>query len=117
MKLRHVYLVVRDPEALASFYREALGLEVAFSDPGRWVQFATEGSAFCLAGPDEGVEAEGQPLIPVFEVGDLESWEERVRAAGAVTRGLRDMGDHGRVLTARDPSGNVFQLFERRTRP
>ena len=78
MKLRQMYLVARDPEALA----DALGLPVAFVDPGRWVQFANEGSAFCVAREEEGGRRSGQPVVPVFQVESLEGWPERVGEAG-----------------------------------
>lgn len=113
-----MYLVARDAEALARFYGEGLGLEVAFADPGRWVQFRTEGSAFCLAGEVEAAEVGRQAVVPVFEVDDVTGWEERLAAAGGqMAAPVRDMGDHGRVFTGRDPEGHVFQLLERPTKP
>jgi predicted enzyme related to lactoylglutathione lyase len=107
-----VYLVARDADALARFYGEGLGLEVAFADPGRWVQFGTEGSSFCLAAEVEAAEVGDQALVPVFEVDDITGWEERLaRAGGQMAAPVRDMGDHGRVFTGRDPEGHVFQLW------
>jgi hypothetical protein len=50
-------------------------------------------------------------VVPFFAVGRLEDWAERLAKAGGEARGVRDMGDHRRVLTGRDPAGNV--LLER----
>jgi predicted enzyme related to lactoylglutathione lyase len=111
-RLRHVYMSTKDPETLAAFYGDALGLEVRFADPAGWVQFRLDGTAFAVAGPGEAPDAQTGLTVPVFEVEDLDSWPSRLAAAGAeVDPELRDMGGHGRVLTARDPEGNVFQLF------
>jgi predicted enzyme related to lactoylglutathione lyase len=111
-RLRHVYLSTKDPEALAAFYGDALGLEVRFADPERWVQFRLDGTAFAVAGPAEAPAGAPGLTVPVFEVEDLDAWPSRLAAAGAeVDPEIRDMGGHGRVLTARDPEGNVFQLF------
>ena len=109
-----MYLSTKDPDSLAAFYGDALGLEVRFADPARWVQFRLDGTAFAVAGPSEAPAGVSGLTVPVFEVSDLESWPARLAAAGAeVDPEIRDMGGHGRVLTARDPEGNVFQLFSK----
>lgn len=103
-----------NPDTLAAFYGDALGLEVRVADPSRWVQFRLEGTAFAVAGPTEAPAGRAGLTVPVFEVEDLDRWPARLAAAGAeVDPEIRDMGGHGRVLTARDPEGNVFQLFAR----
>src|SRR4051812_33566832 len=54
VKLKQVYLTAADPEALAAFYK-ALGLTVRFADQGKWIQFGSEKTAFCVASRPESV--------------------------------------------------------------
>ena len=115
MKVRQVYVTARDPDALAEFYKRALGIEVRFADPGKWIQFQMDGAAFCVAGRTESAVSEAQNAVPVFDVDQLDAFQQHLAAAGGeLLSGVRDMGEHGRVLSVRDPEGNVFQLFQRR---
>lgn len=111
MKLKQVYLTAQRPEDLASFY-EALGLTVRFADASKWIQFAGEKTAFCIAGPGESVSDHSRDAVLVFEVENLEEEMGRARDAGArVSEKIRDMGSHGRVARVTDPLGNVIQFF------
>lgn len=111
VKLKHVYLSAAYPESLASFY-EALGLTIRFADPGKWVQFAGEKTAFCIAGPTESVSDHSRDAVLVFEVDDLEEAIARARKAGASVSGkIRDMKSHGRVARVQDPLGNIIQFY------
>ena len=49
----------------------------------------------------------------VFEVGDIAAMTDAIRAAGGDILGERDMADHGKTLTFRDPDGNLVQLYQR----
>ncbi|MGN8545369.1 VOC family protein [Bradyrhizobium sp. CCBAU 53421] len=112
MKLKHVYLTAVAPEELARFY-EAIGLTIRFADPGKWIQFAGEKAALCVASPAESVSVPSQNAVLVFEVDDLELALDRARAQGAEVLGdIRDMGAHGRVVRLKDPQHNTIQLFQ-----
>jgi predicted enzyme related to lactoylglutathione lyase len=112
VKLKHVYLTASEPEVLAGFY-EALGMTIRFADRGRWVQFAGDKAALCVAGPAESVSEPSRNAVLVFEVDDLDIALERARAQGAeVFCEVRDMGAHGRVAHFRDPQHNTIQLFQ-----
>jgi len=112
MKLKHIYLTALEPEALARFY-EALGLTIRFADSAKWVQFAGEKAAFCIASPGESVSERARNAVVVFEVDDLELTLDRARALGAEVFGeVRDMGAHGRVAHLKDPQRNTIQLFQ-----
>lgn len=112
MKLKQVYLTASEPEGLARFY-EALGLTIRFADAGKWIQFADDKTAFCIAGPTESVSGQSRNVVAVFEVEDLEATIERARVAGAEVFGeIRDMGAHGRVAQVKDPQGNTIQLYQ-----
>jgi predicted enzyme related to lactoylglutathione lyase len=112
VQLKQIYLTAIEPEALADFYK-ALGLAVRFADPGKWIQFTGEKTAFCIAGPTESTSLQGQGAVVVFEVDDIKVAVESARIAGAEVFGEeRDMGAHGRIAQIRDPLGNTVQFFQ-----
>lgn len=112
MKLQNVYYVTRDMERAVAFYRDALGLRMKFQDGTNWAQFDAGGVNFSLSAPEEAA-AGATGAVVIFEVDDLESARDRLTAVGAPVLAFRDMGTHGRVLTFRDPDGNLVQLFQR----
>jgi predicted enzyme related to lactoylglutathione lyase len=113
MKIKHAYLTAANPEALAQFYRE-IGMPVRFADGQRWIQFATDGAAFCIAGPEESAVQPSSNAVVVFEVEGLEAaLAKAVDAGGINIAGIRDMGSHGRAIQIRDPQNNLIQFFER----
>lgn|GEM_PF-543212 len=112
VKLKHVYLTAVEPEELAGFY-EALGLTIRFADRGKWIQFAGEKAALCVASPAESVSEPSRNAVLVFEVDNLELALGRARAQGAeMLDEVRDMGAHGRVAHFKDPQRNTIQLFQ-----
>lgn len=118
MRVKQVYVASREPDRLAEFYRTALGLDIQFADAGKWVQFKTEGAAFCIAGPSETAVPAGDNAVVVFEVDDLEAALTRFRNAAAPrVSPIRDMGSHGRVAIIEDTEGNVVQLYQRAAKP
>ncbi|OZI43231.1 VOC family protein [Bordetella genomosp. 4] len=112
LRLQGVFLVTNDIDAQATFYEAILGLPLKFRDGQRWVQYDAGGARFALSN-----RAEAQPasngMIPVYEVDSFDGIEAQVTQHGGQALGLRDMGDHGAVLSLRDPEGNVFQMFRR----
>lgn len=116
IRLQNVHIVARDLGRLAEFWQCALGLTFRFRDADRWVQLKAGDSPFAIASPAEGVAAQAG-AVPVYEVDDLESHGEAITEHGGRVISIRDMGDHGRVLTFSDPDGNVAQLLARPVRP
>lgn len=118
MRVKQVYVASRQPDRLAEFYRKALGLTVQFADAGKWIQFKTEGAAFCIAGASETAVPPGDNAVVVFEVDDLDHALARFRDAAAPrVSPVRDMGAHGRVAIVEDTEGNVVQLYQRAAKP
>ena len=113
-RLQNVYLVARQPAQLHSFYSAALGLKLKFNDGERWYQYGVGQSNVSLACAEEAAPAVSG-LVMVFEMESFESAQTRITDAGGQVLGVRDMGNHGSVLTLRDPEGNVVQLFRRAT--
>jgi predicted enzyme related to lactoylglutathione lyase len=117
MKIKHVYLTASQPARLAEFYAKA-GLTVRFADGERWIQFRTEGPAFCVSGLEESAAAVSSNAVVVFEVDKIEPVLQRCVDAGAtVIAPARDMGSHGRVAQIRDPDNNIIQFFEAAEKP
>lgn len=113
MKIKQVYIATSSIDRLADFYGR-LGLPVRFADGDRWVQFQTEGAAFCIAGACEAAVRPSSNAVIVFEVTDLETALETARAAGALSvSGIRDMGSHGRSAVIEDVERNVLQFYQR----
>lgn len=111
-KLRLAYHVHDDVAALSAFYEKALGFEYLFQDADRWLEMKVGDARFALASRAEAAEACRGPVL-VFDSDDLEADADAIRRHGGEVTGQREMGAHGRTLTARDPSGTVFQLFAR----
>jgi predicted enzyme related to lactoylglutathione lyase len=112
LRLQNVFVVAERPDELHAFYQSALGLQLRFRDQDRWFQYGVGGSNVALACREEAAPASAG-LVMVFEVDDLQAARAQVAAAGGEILGERDMGAHGRVLSLRDPEGNVVQLFQR----
>jgi predicted enzyme related to lactoylglutathione lyase len=111
-KLKYGCVSSRDVTRAVRFYTEALGMAVKFQDGERWAQFDLGGVGFAIASPQElPVEKSGSVLV--FEVDDVAPTMDAVVAGGGAIVEQRDMGSHGRVVTVRDPEGNVLQLFAR----
>ena len=111
-KLQNAYYVTRDMDRAVAFYRDALGLSLSFQDGARWTQMKAGDVNFSLASPDEAADGATGAVV-IFEVDDLDASAAAIEAGGGSVLATRDMGDHGRALTFRDPDGNLVQLFQR----
>ncbi len=114
-RLQNVYLAASNVAAQSAFYESVLGLPVKFRDGERWVQYHTGdagSTGFSIASLGEARPADAGAVL-VFEVVDFDGVEATVKQAGGEVVGVRDMGNHGTVLSMRDPEGNIVQLFRR----
>ena len=109
-RLRLAYHVHDDVEGLGAFYEQALGFQRRFQDADRWAEMQVGDARFAIASRAEAPEGCRGPVL-VFESDDLDADADVIRRHGGEVVSRRDMGAHGRTLTARDPSGTVFQLF------
>ena len=110
-RIRTVYVAADDVPACAVFYDTILQLPVRFRDGDRWVQFGSDGASFAVASHGESVRGTKGAVV-VFEASE-EADHLRLIDGAAVLVDARDMGEHGRTRTYRDPAGNLFQLFWR----
>jgi predicted enzyme related to lactoylglutathione lyase len=111
-KLQNAYYVTRDMDRAVAFYRDVLGLKLSFQDGSKWAQMKAGDVNFSLASLEEAAEG-AQGATVIFEVDDIDAAVAALEAGGGAVLGHRDMGDHGRALTFRDPDGNLVQLFQR----
>lgn len=112
-KVANAYYVVRDMDRSARFYRDVLGLEVKFADPGKWTQFDVAGTQIAIATPAPGQPDPGENATVVLEVDDLDAMQQRLRDEGMTPSEVIAMGSHGSFFTVRDPDGNLVQFFAR----
>ena len=110
-----VFFKARDPEALAAWYRERLGVPLeprqtfaafASASPGEqtvWSVFPADTSYFG-AGP--------AAHMVNYRVRNLDAMLAQLRAAGAQVDDRVEDSDLGRFGWATDPEGNRFELWE-----
>jgi catechol 2,3-dioxygenase-like lactoylglutathione lyase family enzyme len=117
VRFSQVRLLVDDPAAAFRFYRDELGLAVAFGNEGdAYASFDTGTGTVALfsrAGQEEVValRAAGDSTLLVLEVDDVDA--DVARLAARVVAGSADQPEWGgRVAYVRDPSGNLIELFQ-----
>jgi predicted enzyme related to lactoylglutathione lyase len=113
------YVHTANPGPLAAWFRETLGLDVAYDD-GHWIEFAIgDGTRFGLDGTTfQRSSVEAQPVMISFRVDDVAA-----AVAELVDRGVtfypdpeRAIFDVGPALVAsfQDPEGTWYQLSQPR---
>jgi predicted enzyme related to lactoylglutathione lyase len=112
-KFSSAYYVVSNMDAAITFYRDFLGLNIKFRDGDRWTQFDVNGVALALADPSEGAVPPGGGATVVLEVDNLQEMRDKLMQRGVPVNNIVDMGGHGKYFTAKDPAGNVVQIFAR----
>lgn len=99
-----------DPERLAGWYREVLGLET--NENGEWAQEAGAG-VFAPMPLDSEYFPLRQQAMMNLRVEDLDGVLDRLRSAGAdVADEQQDIGGIGRFGWVSDPDGNRVELWE-----
>src|SRR5262249_17417157 len=110
-----VFFKARDPEALAAWYREHLGIPIeagqtygalVSSGPGEqtvWSAFPA-GTAYFGPGP--------APFMVNYRVRDLDAMLAQLRSAGAAVEDRVEDHEYGRFGWVADPEGNRFELWQ-----
>ena len=104
----------RDPNALAVWYQERLGVKTVPEsyDEEPWRQ--EEGETVFAPFPQDS-EMIGPPAhtwMINFRVGDLDALVEQLRAAGETVEVDPERYPNGRFAELRDPEGNGIQLWQ-----
>ena len=109
-----VFMRSRDPNALARWYTEHLGLE-AFSEETEGTWWQSEGPTVWspFAADTDYFGRPEQMWMINFRVSDLDAMIAQLRAAGVAVDGdVQVMDGIGRFGWATDPEGNRFELWE-----
>ncbi len=110
-----VFFKARDPQALAAWYREHLGVPVesdqtygviksqSAEEQTVWSTFPTDTAYF---GPNSA------PFMFNYRVANLDAMLAQLRAAGAKVEDKVEEYENGRFGWVSDPEGNRFELWE-----
>jgi len=108
--LSGIRIYAREPEVLASWYAERLGLDAG---QARFCSLDESRSSWGIL-PEEGC-AESSVLasrcVVGYRVEGLSALVGELRAAGEELTGPEEL-DHGNYAWLRDPEGNPIELFE-----
>ena len=113
-----VFLKAKDPKALAAWYAQHLGIEIAdyggatmlWSDE---VPAGTGMTTWSLFPADTKYFGTGpQTAMVNYRVDDLDGILERLSSAGAKIDDKREEAEYGRFAWAFDPEGNRFELWQ-----
>jgi predicted enzyme related to lactoylglutathione lyase len=108
-----VFFRARDPEALARWYQEHLGIEI--EEWGGSVIVAEAGDVTVWSPFKEDTEyfgPSGQQLMVNYRVRDLDAMLEQLRAAGVDVADERHEDENGRFGWAVDPERNRIELWQ-----
>jgi catechol 2,3-dioxygenase-like lactoylglutathione lyase family enzyme len=108
VELVEVVLYVRDMKQTTRFYRDTLGLELAFESEG-WTTFHTGACTLALHTTERREPGSGEP-DPTFLVPDAETERERLVGEGVEVTEIREPVPGLRVFDALDPEGNRFSI-------
>jgi catechol 2,3-dioxygenase-like lactoylglutathione lyase family enzyme len=116
--------IVDDVERAIGFYRDLLGFTVEMHPAPGFAALSRSDLRLYLNAPGAGGagRAGGAPEPGGWnrfqlEVEDLDAFLGPLREAGATFRGDRVEGQGGAQILVEDPSGNLVELFEPKTRP
>ncbi|NHJ85509.1 MAG: hypothetical protein FK734_08605 [Asgard group archaeon] len=117
-----VFIHVKDPKSMASWYKDKLGIEISFSTPDNsWIEFTLDESRsttrFALDYPGSNPSIiEQQSIIISFKVKDIESAVNSLKAKGVAFVSNPIIQDVGPTLVATfiDLEGNYLQLSQRK---
>ena len=116
-----VFLHVKNPEKMAKWYKDKLGLEISFkTEDLSWQEFSLENNtktrfALDYAGK-ESSEVERQSIIISFKVSDIYSMVDQLEKKGVEFWGRNKIINVGLSLIAtfKDPEDNFLQLSQRK---
>lgn len=123
MKLEHVAINVAEPDLMAAWYVEHLGLRIArhAPEPNHTYFLADDGGSIIEIYRNPAAAVPDYPAIAplmlhfAFSVGDIEAEIRRLVAAGATQHAaIEDTPAGDRLVFLRDPWQVTIQLVQRR---
>jgi predicted enzyme related to lactoylglutathione lyase len=114
-----IFLKARDPEALAAWYAQHLGIELSAGHFGKnflWtdeVPATTGMTVWSLFPADSSYFGAGlQTAMVNYRVDDLDALLDQLRAADVAIDPKREDYDYGRFAWITDPEGNRIELWQ-----
>ena len=113
--LMMVTVQVQDLDRMVEWYREVLGVTVAWLEPGEFCSLSLPdgGPTLALATdhPDRISSEPGRGWAPIIAVDDFDATVASLRAGGAVFDAEEEGADEGyRLVRVRDPEGNPIGI-------
>lgn len=114
---------VTDVDAAVGFYRDRLDFRIDKHNPGQFASLLRDDLTLYLSAPGAGSggQAGGTPKPGGWNrfmiiTTELDALIDRLRRVGARFRGDISDGGAGRAILLEDPSGNIIELFEFKTK-
>ena len=103
----------KDPQGLASWYRDHLGIDPVPEAPGGRLWMAKGGATvFAPFDRDTDYFPADRAFMLNFRVANLEALCAQLRDAGVETRDMGEMPGIGRFAHLEDPEGNAVELWQ-----
>jgi len=109
-----VFLRATDPQALALWYQQHLGVPL-YPDAPYGSLIAKDGDETVWSGFAQDTEYFGnlsQQCMINYRVADLAAMLQQLRTAGVWVDDHTEDGDYGKFGWAKDPEGNRFELWQ-----
>jgi predicted enzyme related to lactoylglutathione lyase len=109
-----IVLSSTNPEPLAAFYRETLGIPFETAQHGKLREhIECEVNDIHFAILKKGQMSKADNLVPSFAVPNLREFVAELEARGVSTlHPIIDLGDNKQVTTITDPDGNAIRLIQ-----
>lgn len=113
--LCEIIIYVSDMDAQVRFYRDTLGLQIAYPSglddyaDEHWVVFDTGECSLALHGGGSKEFGKDAPRF-VFNVDDISCVRDALIARGVPVGEIRSPADGVEVVDCKDPEGNVFSI-------
>ena len=109
------FFTASDPDAVADWYRDHLGVDRVPQSYDDVVWWQAEGPT--VFAPFAAASGDGSPVGPGgwginFRVDDLDGMVAQLRAAGVAVETDETVYPNGRFASLQDPDGNAVQLWE-----
>ena len=108
-----LFFRAQDPQALAVWYRDHLGIDLVPQGPEDTPWIAEGGATvFAPFAQDTSYFSAASQFMINFRVADLEAMLTQLEAAGIETKRLDDMPGIGKFAHLSDPAGTPIELWE-----
>ncbi|MQA97624.1 MAG: hypothetical protein GEV11_24485 [Streptosporangiales bacterium] len=112
-RISHLFLKVRDLDAMVAFYHDILGFRIDYHVAGEAAFLSLGGGIRLAFYPGRTAEAAERDWFLVIDVDDVERSAADLAAAHVEVTPVENV-PYGRAATLRDPDGNVIEIHQPR---